>query len=283
MVRIGLALWGFDGWVGDFYPAGSRSRDFLELYVDRMTAVEGNTFFYAVPESERIAAWAEVMPEDFRIAPKLPGEISHDPPLSGNKRLAAEFIRPMKQFGANLGPFHLQLPPSYGPDRFDDLAAFLDAWPRRRGPIAVELRHRGWFRERPAARLRRSLARLGVARVLLDTRPIYEGPGDPSVYAERQKPELPLRAHLTANFTVVRYISHPDRARNRPYLEAWAERLAQWHESGVESYFFVHCPAEVYSPRIARVFHDLLEHRAPGVSALPWKQIDDEDGQERLF
>lgn len=283
MFRLGMALWGFDGWVGDFYPPGSPSEDFLELYVERMTAVEGNTFFYAVPDEQRVAGWADQMPERFRICPKLHREISHDPPLRGNKRRAAAFIRPMKAFGTHLGPFHLQLPPSYGPEHVEDLAGFLEAWPRRRGPIAVEVRHPGWFRPEPRAALRRLLARLGVARVLLDTRPIYEGPGDPEVYAERQKPELPADPHLTANFTMVRFISHPDRTQNRPYLERWAERIDRWIDCGVSVYFFVHCPAEVYSPRVARMFQEILEEREADVPPLPWSQLSDGSGQESLL
>jgi uncharacterized protein YecE (DUF72 family) len=44
----GCAVWAFKDWVGDFYPKGSKAADFLRLYCDRMTTVEGNTIFYAM-------------------------------------------------------------------------------------------------------------------------------------------------------------------------------------------------------------------------------------------
>ena len=44
---IGCAVWGYKDWVGDLFPPGSKSADFLSLYSRRLTTVEGNTSFYA--------------------------------------------------------------------------------------------------------------------------------------------------------------------------------------------------------------------------------------------
>ena len=281
--RLGCAIWSFDGWVGDFYPPGSAQSEFLDLYVERMTAVEGNTCFYAVPTEERVEAWAERMPEDFRFCPKLHRDITHDGALSDKKKLTGEFLQPMKAFGENLGPFHLQLPPSYGPDAFDDLAHFLDAWPRAKAPVAVELRHPAWFDEPHATRLRDMLEELGVARVLLDTRPIYECPDDPQVNSDRQKPRLPLDPHRTSDLTFVRYISHPTVERNDDYLHAWADRVTDWLADDTQVYFFVHCPYEQESPGIARRFQTILEERDADIPALPWNDLPPQPAQERLL
>jgi hypothetical protein len=43
---IGCAVWGYKDWVGDLFPPGSKSSDFLSLYSRRLTTVEGNTSFY---------------------------------------------------------------------------------------------------------------------------------------------------------------------------------------------------------------------------------------------
>jgi uncharacterized protein YecE (DUF72 family) len=43
---IGCAIWGYKDWVGDLFPPGSKSADFLALYSRRLTTVEGNTTFY---------------------------------------------------------------------------------------------------------------------------------------------------------------------------------------------------------------------------------------------
>jgi uncharacterized protein YecE (DUF72 family) len=45
--HLGCAVWGYKDWVGDLFPPGSKSGDFLSLYSRRLTTVEGNTTFYA--------------------------------------------------------------------------------------------------------------------------------------------------------------------------------------------------------------------------------------------
>jgi uncharacterized protein YecE (DUF72 family) len=37
---------GLQDWIGDLFPIGSKSGDFLALYSRRLTTVEGNTTFY---------------------------------------------------------------------------------------------------------------------------------------------------------------------------------------------------------------------------------------------
>ncbi|NEQ55712.1 MAG: DUF72 domain-containing protein, partial [Leptolyngbya sp. SIO3F4] len=56
--RIGCAVWAYKDWLGDFYPTGSRTSDFLWLYGQRMTCVEGNTTFYSIPSPEIVQRWA---------------------------------------------------------------------------------------------------------------------------------------------------------------------------------------------------------------------------------
>lgn len=281
--RIGCALWSHDGWAGHFYPSAADPEDYLDLYVERMTAVEGNTTFHAIPTPERSRGWADRMPEHFRFCPKLHRSISHEGPLQEKHREASEFIDAVKPFEQNLGPFHLQLPPSYGPERFDDLRRFLSAWPRDRGPIGVEVRHEGWFDDDVQTRFSEMLGDLGVARVVLDSRPIHGAELGPSVQSERDKPALPLVADRTASFAVIRYIGHPDVRRNERYLEAWANRIDVWLEEGADVYFFAHCPLERKSPRIARKFHGMLRERNAAVPELPWNRLDRAEGQETLF
>ncbi len=54
---IGCAVWAYKGWVGELYPQGTRTADFLHLYSRRFTTVEGNTTFYAVPNQETVTRW----------------------------------------------------------------------------------------------------------------------------------------------------------------------------------------------------------------------------------
>jgi uncharacterized protein YecE (DUF72 family) len=186
-----------------------------------------------------------------------------------------------------LGPVMAQLPPSYSPAAMDDLTQFLTAWPRQQAPIALEVRHLDWFKEKPAAQLTALLSRLGVGRVLLDTRPIYawesEGDADPQLRSHRRKPKVPLRPLVTADFALVRYISHPRVERNYDYLAGWVKQVGEWLAQGKQVYFFVHCPDEIQSPAVARYFQTLLEAAAVPVPPLPWNQLAEPPAQLALF
>lgn len=280
---LGCAVWSFKGWAGEFFPPRSQPADFLRLYSQRLTAVEGNTTFYAVPDRKTIARWVEETPSGFKFCPKLPREFTHQRSLQPSTTGALQFLALMQGLGDRLGPIFAQLPPHYGPRQFDDLLTFLNAWPHNEAPLALEVRHPDWFKEPFADTLTDSLQQLGVGRVLLDTRPIYEGPEDPRIGPERKKPKLPLQPTVTASVSVVRFISHPDREFNQPYLEEWAERVRQWLQQGTQVYFFVHCPIEAQSPGTARLFQQLLEQHGAPVPPLSWTQMKRGPTQLRLF
>ncbi len=215
---VGCAIWSFKEWVGEFYPSKSKPADFLRLYSQRLTTVEGNTTFYAIPDKKTVARWAEETSPGFQFCPKLPRDLTHQGSLRSAIPGAREFLELMQGFGDRLGPIFAQLPPSYGPAQFDDLLAFLRAWPSQASPLALEVRHPEWFKEPYSSRLNTMLEQLGVGRVLLDTRPIYDAPDDPQISSERKKPKLPLQPIVTAPFSLVRFISHPEREWNRAYL-----------------------------------------------------------------
>jgi uncharacterized protein YecE (DUF72 family) len=280
---LGCAVWSFKGWVGELFPTGSRPTDFLRLYSQRLTAVEGNTTFYAVPDKKTVARWVEETPPGFKFCPKLPRDLTHKQLLQPSIAGALQFLELMQGLGDRLGPVFAQLPPYYGPQQFDDLLAFLETWPRKEAQLALEVRHPTWFKEPHATSLTAALTQLGVGRVLLDTRPIYDGPGDPQISWERKKPKLPLQPTVTANFSLIRFISHPNREFNQPYLKEWAERVSQWLQQGTQVYFFVHCPIEEHSPGTARLFQHILEQHDTTVPPLPWNGLKAKPIQLSLF
>ena len=141
---VGCPIWSFKGWVGNFYPEGAKPAEFLREYTRRLTTVEGNTTFYAVPAQKTLEGWRAEMPETFRFCPKVPKAISHEGKLMDNMERAREFVDVMKGLGTRLGPMFLQLPPRYSPKLLGDLEAFLAAWPPD-VRLAVEVRHLDWF------------------------------------------------------------------------------------------------------------------------------------------
>lgn len=283
---LGCAIWAYKDWVGDLFPTGSRSGDFLRLYSQRFMAVEGNTTFYSVPDAETLNRWVAETPASFRFCPKLPRDVTHQGALMPMLPKAIAFREQMQRLGSRLGAFFVQLPPTYSPDQFDDLRLFLEHWAQASATamsIAVEVRHLDWFREPYASQLTTLLKDLNVAKVLLDTRPIYNCPDDPQLDSNRRKPKVPLQPVVTADFSLIRYISHPTLELNQPYLDEWVDRLDSWLNQGTQIYFFVHCPVEARSPGNARYFQQLLEARSLPVEPLPWNQIAPPPTQLSLF
>jgi uncharacterized protein YecE (DUF72 family) len=280
---LGCAVWAYKGWAGDFYPANSRQADFLRLYSQRLTTVEVNATFYAVPNKETVRRWAAETPPGFVFCPKLPRDLTHKGVLQPSVPGALQFLELMQEFGDRLGPIFAQFPPQYGPALLDDLAAFLRAWPSRLASLAVEVRHPDWFREPHTRLLTSLLEQCHISRVLLDTRPIYQGPDDPQIGNERRKPKLPLQPSVTAPFSLVRFISHPQRELNQLFLEEWAVRVDTWLRQGTQVYFFVHCPIEAQSPGTARAFQQLLERNGTPVPPLPWNALRTPPTQLSLF
>jgi uncharacterized protein YecE (DUF72 family) len=280
---LGCAVWSYKGWVGKFYPPKSPSQDFLSLYSQRLTTVEGNTTFYAVPNAETVARWQQETRSGFKFVPKLPRTITHSGLLMPYLTDAIAFIERMQGLGDRLGPIFAQLPPSYSPEYFEDLSNFLTNLADYEVSLALEVRHRHWFQDADKDRLNTCLKQLGIGRVLLDTRPIYHCPDDPQLASERRKPEVPLQANLTAKFTLVRFISHPEGQYNQAYLQEWVQRVGQWLKEETEVYFFVHCPLEEKSPFTARDFQRLLEAKFLQVPSLPWDHLQTPPEQLSLF
>ncbi|PLZ30216.1 hypothetical protein CBP28_08540, partial [Fischerella thermalis WC559] len=279
---IGCAVWAYKGWVGELFPPGTRPADFLHLYSRRFTTVEGNTTFYAIPNQETVARWATDTPPGFEFCLKLPRDITHNQQLQPYIPDALKFIEVMRPLGKRLGPIFAQLPPSYAPTLLDDLTAFLSAWPHTEIPLALEVRHRDWFKEPHASNLEALLEKLGVGRVLLDSRPIYTGDDDPQLQSERRKPKLPVQFSITAPFSLIRFISHPNLEINQPFMAEWVTQIQQWLQQGKRIYFFVHCPLEERSPNTARHFQKLLEQNGVKVPPLPWDNLDSPPNQLNL-
>ncbi len=280
---MGCALWGYKNWVGELFPAGSRSTDFLKLYAERFTTVEGNTTFYSVPDERTVARWVAETPTGFQFCPKLPKGITHSGVLQPKLDETRQFVERMQGLGDRLGPIFAQLPPSYSPEQFADLSAFLKQLSFINVEFAVEVRHLNWFHPPHSERLTELLMGLGIGRVLLDTRPIYQVPDDPRIHAERKKPRVPLEFSVTAPFSLIRYISHPERDVNSPFFADWVITLDQWLRRGTRIYWFVHCPLEARSPTNARYIQQLLEHHQVPIPPLPWNLLNQPPTQLNLF
>lgn len=288
---LGCPIWSFKGWVGNFYPKGTKPADFLREYARRLTTIEGNTTFYAVPSAKTLALWVDEMPETFRFCPKVPRAISHEGKLTEQIEPAKAFIDVMSQLGSRLGPMFLQLPPHYSPRLFDDLQTFLQAWPQE-VRLGVEVRHLDWFDEPHSQTLNELLSALNMARVVIDTRPIRSLDGDSSVLsdayqslleARARKPNVPIIPERTADFVFIRYIGHPQMEINQPFLEEWSRYLTEQLRAGSDAYVFCHSPDNLLAPQLCREFQRRVSAEV-AIPSLPWDEEDaDHLEQGRLF
>jgi uncharacterized protein YecE (DUF72 family) len=284
---IGCPIWSWKGWVGHFYPEGTKPSEFLHEYTRRLTTVEGNTTFYAVPAQKTLEGWAEEMPATFRFCPKVPKAISHDGKLLDNVERAQGFIDLMRQLGTRLGPMFLQLPPRYSPQLLGDLQAFLALWPRD-VRLAVEVRHLDWFDSSHEESLNQLLTEHHMARVTIDTRPIRDLSGEDilagSVYqslleARERKPDVPVVPQRTANFIFIRYIGHPEIEFNNPYLKEWGDYVVRQLQEGADVYMFCHSPNNFAAPHLCRKVYAQVEKEVT-IAPLPWNELADEDYEQ---
>lgn len=284
---IGCPIWSFKGWVGNFYPEGTKPAEFLWEYSRRLTTVEGNTTFYAVPSQDTVESWVIQMHETFRFCPKVPKAISHERKLMDNIDRAREFIKVMSQFGTRLGPMFLQLPPRYSPKLLADLQAFLAVWPPD-VRLAVEVRHLDWFNSPHDELLDQLLMDHNMARVTIDTRPIRDLDGDKilagSVYqslleARERKPDIPVVPKRTADFIFVRYIGHPKLESNFQLLDEWAEYFVLQLRDGADVYAFCHSPENMTAPWICKELHQRVSKEI-SIPPLPWDEIKPDTAEQ---
>jgi len=287
MFYIGCPAWGYKEWVGhnNFFPPKTPASDFLRLYSRKLLTVEGNTTFYATPSAETVARWRQETPETFRFCPKIARSISHEPHLDQRKDETLAFVERMQSLGTRLGPMFLQLPPAFSPSHLPELEAFLTFWPRD-VRLAVEVRHPSFYTAQSVETLNDLLSRFNMARVLMDTRPIRIGTEQEQhmLQARERKPNLPLQIVTTTDFAFIRYIGHPDKAVNAPFLNAWAQQLGQWLTQGITLYVFCHCPFEVHSPDICAELYRCLAS-VVSLPTLPWltETVDTTPEQGRLL
>ena len=285
MFFTGCPMWGYKEWVGSFFPAHTPASDFLRLYSRRLTAVEGNTVFYALPSTETIARWREETPPTFRICPKVSRSISHEARLEHTRDEALFFVERMRGLGSRLGPIFLQLPPAFGPAQLPQLETFLNFWPND-VRLAVEVRHPDFYGEQYAPALNTILTRCHAARVMMDTRPIRTGSAEEQaiLHARERKPNLPLQVAVTTDFVFLRYIGNPRMEVNDPFLDNWAQQIAQWLKQNMTIFVFCHCPFEKHSPDICATLYQRVSALQP-LPPLSWQDEadDNETQQPRLF
>ena len=146
-LRIGCSGWGYDDWLGGFYPPGTPKSDYLRLYSAVFDVVEVDSSFYRNPGPAITKGWYRSTPAGFAFTMKVPKRITHEKKLKGVSESLGWFYASAKELKEKCGPLVVQLPPSIKYDAhwavMQDFVGSLDMT----YPHAIEFRHKSWFRE----------------------------------------------------------------------------------------------------------------------------------------
>jgi uncharacterized protein YecE (DUF72 family) len=135
---VGTSGFSYPTWKPDFYPPKTPPREFLRAYAERLPSVELNATFYQLPSEERLRAWAEQTPPDFRFAVRMNRRATH----FGDVSIVGTFCERVRTLGERLGPVLVQLPPTRPRDD-----GWLELMLRSLDPeleYAFEFRHESW-------------------------------------------------------------------------------------------------------------------------------------------
>jgi uncharacterized protein YecE (DUF72 family) len=239
LVAVGAPIWSHAQWVGNLYPPGTTSSEFLKEYSKQFSTVEVNSTFYGIPPAEMIQKWKAAVGASFRFCPKFPKSISHS--MNGDHPDLRVFADRVAILGENLGVCFLQFPSYVGPDQKARIEALLAKIPRGLKTV-VELRHPQFFHDqRLKSEWLELLARNFIGTVSVDT-PLERAVAHTS---------------LTSTRIMIRFLGANLHSSNDIRFQQWSERIALWIKHGVkEVYFVAHEPDNTHAAEAARSFID---------------------------
>jgi uncharacterized protein YecE (DUF72 family) len=216
---IGTSGWNYPEWRTGFYR-GIPQKRWLEHAAQTFDALEINGSFYREPAPATYLDWARRTPPGFVFALKGHRYVTHWRRLAAAAGSITRLRDGARLLGSKLAVVLWQLPDDLSCDllRLDGFLAALETWDDCRH--AIEFRHRSWFTDAVAARLR---AR-GVAVVISDA------------------PGIPLWDTATTDLVYVRLHGHTRKyvsSYRRDALLRWTRRVREWRDAGctVHLYF----------------------------------------------
>jgi len=230
--------------LGDFYPKGFKTKN-LEYYSTQFNTIEMNAFFYRIFDENSVHKWYDRAEPNFRFCPKVTQIISQFRRLRNCDAEVDRFITSVSAFRDKLGMCFLQMHPSFSPDNYSDLEAFLANWPKDL-PIAVEVRHPAWYLPDWYEKYTILLEENNNVHIITDT----SGRRDM------------VRLTLTAPKTFIRFVATDRNETNQKRIRKWVEIVSSWASKGLEEcYFIVHQHPGKESPELARfVVNEMRKH-----------------------
>lgn len=216
--------WSYSFWLGNLYPKGLKSREFLTEYSKHFDTVELDSTFYRIPRRETVIEWKDQTPTGFLFAAKFPRIITHIKMLKDCEELLERFVGRLSELQEKLGPLLLQFPSRFKQEHIQMLKDFLSTLPRE-CRFAVEVRNQKLLGDELFSLLRKN----EIALTLVSS------------------PFMPSIEELTANFVYVRL--EGDRAKVKGTLgkvevdrtddiKKWAEKIKKYRDSHAEVFVY---------------------------------------------
>jgi len=253
-LRIGCSGWSYEDWVGAFYPKETRPQEFLKLYSRVFDCVEVDSTFYRAPSAVMVQHWYNSTPSGFILAPKIPKRITHDQHLENTESYMGHFVSTVGQLEEKLGPFVVQLPPSFkNPKHLKALTDFIASLGSEHR-YAMEFRHESWFN----SKIEKLLAANNICQV----------------WSVNQYLTTPPT--LTANFIYLRFVG--DRAINEfnklqkdqsETMKTWSKTLQEVGDSVKERFIFFNNHFAGFGPGSVNEFRRLM-----GLVELDWSGLN---------
>ena len=232
-IFTGGTMWTIKPWRGSVYPINDPMRTWPKHYGKQFGTIEFNATHYKIYSPEKMAEWANTMPEGFEFCPKFPAIISHYRRFNNCEGPTDDYIKGILALREKLGPTFLQLPPHYSPKQSEKLIEYIEAWPREL-KMSVEFRHPLWFDGgRDAERVWSLMSELGIGAVISDT-------------ALRRDA---LHMRLTSPFIIVRFGGYDGHNSDKIRLENWCNWIDENKNSIQSFHFLVHQTNSVRTPQ----------------------------------
>jgi len=263
-VRIGTCSWADEGLLRTWYPRGvSTAEKRLRYYAERFDTVEVDSPFYALPDPQVTARWAQRTPDEFVFHVKAAAAMTwHEgEPTDEAFRAFRASVEPLELSGKLRGVL-LQYHPRFTKTR--KALAELERVPERISPLVplVEFRHRSWMEEDERAGTLAFLERTGLAYVSVDS---------PRTRASNVLPRIAAATHRVAYVRLhgrnaqtwnIRGGTSADRfdwLYSPEELAEWVEPVQRLAGEAEEVYALFNNNRDDFAPRSAAIFRGLLD------------------------
>lgn len=261
-IRTGCSGWSYKGWVGPFYPSGTKTEEMLRLYSRVFNTVEVDSTFYGQPSLSTVKKWKDSVPEDFLFTVKMPGIITHERKLSGSGAQVQLFLESIRGFGEKLSMVLIQLPPSMKyDDSFRAFADFVELLPDD-VRFAVEFRDETWFREDVYSIMRKRGVTMAWSEI-------------PSVSMVGSMTTSSLYLRLVGDRNIDEADFGSIRRDRSAVISEWADRVKHVLEKIDDAFVFTNNHFQGFGPATANLFRN-----AVGLDDLKWEETFRSPGEK---